>query len=298
MKREETMGRPSRFQIMKLKKEEITSILKHENKTFFTYMQISGILDSNRDRWDLPQKTTTPDFIKFLISEQIVSYDEFQFPHKTIHRYTFEKVSIFKMASSLFKGSFLSHHTAALFHNLTSTDIGEIYVNKEQSDKGNNSSEINQSNILKAFSNNMRRSNNYAAFNHKKIFLLNGKYTADLGVEIDLETDIRVTSIPRTLIDITVRPLYCGGPELILEIFQKAKGRFLVKDLAILLEKINYSYPYHQSIGFYLDKANYPIEDVRIFKEMNKEYDFYLTYKMVNPLFDKDWRIYFPKTLN
>lgn len=292
------MGRPSRFQIMKSKKDEIIFKLTAERKEFFTYTELLEILESNKTRWGLPKKTTVPDFIKFLVSEQIVSYNEFQFPHKTINRYVFGDVTVFKLVSNLFKGAYLSHHTAARFHNLTSTDIGEIFINKEQSDKGVTFGELSQASITKAFSNNMRRSNNFAIHNNSKVYLLNGKHTGDLGVEVDSNTKIRVTSIARTLIDITVRPMYSGGVETIMEIFNNSRGRFSVKELSALLEKMNYTYPYHQSIGFYLERTGYPEDDISIFKNMDIKYDFYLTYKMENPMYNQKWRIYFPKSLN
>jgi predicted transcriptional regulator of viral defense system len=289
------MGRPSRFTIMKNKKEQIQLIFKKKKQDFFTYAEISEILDENKEKLSLPQKTTVPDFIKFLTTEEIIIYNEFNFPHKTIHRYVYKDVGITKIAPSLFKGAYLSHHTAAYFHKLTNQRIGEIYINKEQSNKGTNTGNLIQSNITKAFSNNMRRSNNFAHFQNQKIFLLNGKNTGDIGVETI--SNVRVTSIARTLIDITVRPLYCGGPEMVLEIFKNAKGKFLVKDLLDLLEKINYHYPYHQSIGFYLEKANYPLKDIEVFRQISQKYDFYLTYKMEKPLYDRHWRVYFPNNL-
>ena len=122
---------------------------------------------------------------------------------------------------------------------------------------------IPQENIDKAFSKPMRTTNNYFDYNNQRIYILNGQYTNNLGV-IEQE-GIRVTNIERTLIDITVRPQYSGGVyDEFSNIFKKAKGEASANRIAAYLQKLDYSYPYHQAIGLYLEKAGYKENAIRL----------------------------------
>jgi predicted transcriptional regulator of viral defense system len=128
------------------------------------------------------------------------------------------------------------------------------------------------------------------------VFLLNGQYTKRIGV-IDIKdanAKYSYTDLERTLIDISIRPVYSGGVFEVLGAYESAKNMLDVKKLKKYLEKINYTYPYHQVIGFYLDKAGYPPNDLELFKN-NIDYKFYLTYNIKKPNYDDNWKMYYPK---
>ena len=58
--------------------------------------------------------------------------------------------------------------------------------------------------------------------------MLSGKHTNDLEVQKALLSNgakVRVTSVERTFIDITVRPTYAGGVHQVLESYRRAKGK-------------------------------------------------------------------------
>lgn len=61
-----------------------------------------------------------------------------------------------------------------------------------------------------------------------------------------------MTKLERTLIDIAVRPNYAGGVHHVLEAYAAAKSRVSVNVLLATLQKMEYVYPYHQVIGFYI----------------------------------------------
>ena len=65
-----------------------------------------------------------------------------------------------------------------------------------------------------------------------------------------------------------------------------------------MLKKLDYTYPYHQSIGFYFDYSGlYDSEFLGIFKKLPIKYDFYLDNKMEDLSYSKQWRIYYPSNL-
>jgi predicted transcriptional regulator of viral defense system len=130
---------------------------------------------------------------------------------------------------------------------------------------------------------------------------LHGQRTEGLGV-IDREGEdgelFRVTDMERTLIDIVVRPIYSGGATQILEAYRLARNIVSIKKLVTYLKKMNYVYPYHQAIGFYLNKAGvYKESDMKQLRTLGLKYDFYLEHNMDDPGYSKEWRIFFPKDL-
>lgn len=106
-----------------------------------------------------------------------------------------------------------------------------------------------------------------------------------------------VASIERTLIDITVRPLYAGGVPAVLRAFTLARNRASISKLISLLNTLDYTYPYHQSIGFYLQHSGYTETDQLLARTKGVQFDFYLCHALKNPAFDPEWRVYFPRTL-
>ena len=124
------------------------------------------------------------------------------------------------------------------------------------------------------------------------MIVLNGMFTSEAGV-INVSGK-RVTSLERTLIDVAVRPNYAGGTHQVLNAFVSAKGLIDVLALIQLLDKIDYVYPYYQSIGFYLEFAGYNT-DISNLRKREKFVDFYLDYEMKYPAYSKQWRLFYPR---
>jgi predicted transcriptional regulator of viral defense system len=106
---------------------------------------------------------------------------------------------------------------------------------------------------------------------------------------------ISITSLERTLIDIAVRPDYSGGPGEVLKAFENAKEKVSINKLNAILKKINFIYPYHQVIGFYLERAGYRASQIDLLRKKEIEYDFYLTYNMGETEYSPIWKLYYPK---
>ena len=74
-----------------------------------------------------------------------------------------------------------------------------------------------------------------------------------------------MTNVERTLIDITFRPVYAGGVLEVLKAFTQAKRQVTTKNLLKLLEEMDYAYPYHQAVGFYLESSGtYSEVDIKL----------------------------------
>ncbi len=129
---------------------------------------------------------------------------------------------------------------------------------------------------------------------------MSGSNTNNLGV-VEIETPnsgrLQVTDIERTLIDIAVRPFYSGGTREVQKAYIKAKGKISTDLLISILRKIDYVYPYHQAVGFYMQRAGFENAALNSLKKMRLKYDFYLDYGMKEKDYSKEWRIYFPKNI-
>lgn len=58
-----------------------------------------------------------------------------------------------------------------------------------------------------------------------------------------------------------------------------------------MLKKIKYVYPYHQAVGFYMQRAGFDDAALNKMKKLGLKYDFYLDYAMKKKEFSKEWRI-------
>jgi hypothetical protein len=201
------------------------------------------------------------------------------------------------MGLSLRSGAYLSHASALFLHGLTDQIPRSIYVNREQSQKSQ-SGTLTQAAIDRAFSHRQRRSKYIFSYEEWQLVLLSGKHTGRLGVSpmpSPLGEPLSVTGVERTLIDIVVRPDYAGGVYQVLQAFRSAKQRLSTNALLATLKKLGYLYPYHQAIGFYLQRAGYEPERWERIKKLPQEFDFYLAHDIHDKDYDQSWRLFFPK---
>ena len=94
-----------------------------------------------------------------------------------------------------------------------------------------------------------------------------------------------------------MRPGYAGGVSEVLKAFVRAKDTVDVDVLVCFLDSINYTYPYYQSIGFYLEKAGYITHQIAKLKNREKFINFYLDYAIENPAYSENWKLFYPKKI-
>jgi hypothetical protein len=294
------MAGQSRLQIAK---SDIVTAFDSAGKRVFWPSDISQLLEQNRAFWRLAQSTTTAKFLKFLLEKtdlHLEYLEPMNHPNVPgISRYIWKEASAYEIALSMKREAYLCHGTAMFLYGLTDQIPSKIYVNSEQSPKPS-SGRLSQEGINRAFAGKQRESQFIFKFNGSEALLLWGKNTGQLEVT-DLEyskTNLRVTGMERTLIDIAVRPSYAGGVFQVLDAYRGAKERVSVGTLLATLKKLDYVYPYHQAIGFYMQKAGYAKSQYNRLKSIGLEYDFYLGYGLKDKEYDSDWRLFFPKSLH
>jgi hypothetical protein len=219
-------------------------------------------------------------------------------PYRKFKRYAWGEPSAYSVAMSLRPNNYLSHASAMFFNGLTDKTSSTIYVNQEQTPKHSRGTELSQDNIDHAFRRPPRQSNYTFGWQDNIFVLLSGKHTGRLEVSQLEGPDgslLDVTRPERTLIDITIRPFYAGGVAQVLEAFRRARDWISTDTLIDTLKKLAFVYPYHQSIGFYMERAAYPETALRRLREIGFLYDFYLTYDMPDVDYVPGWRLYVPK---
>ena len=290
---------PTRIQIAK---PDIVKYFDDLPKKVFDGAEIAAILEQQRQFWRLAESTTTNRFVQFLSTKAQLQVIRFDFPQRPIIRYVWGDVPFYTLILSLKPNCYFSHYTAMHVHELTDQVPKIINVNFEQAPKRHGSAELTQGRINFAFKKPTRLTNNTADYEGYRIRLLNGLGTGNSGV-IEMpgpqgET-IRVTEVERTLIDVTVRPEYAGGPFEVLAAFKRAADKVSVNRLGALLRKIDYIYPYHQAIGFYLERAGtYKQSQIEVLRRFEIKYDFYLMHQITDAEYSEKWRLYYPKGLS
>jgi hypothetical protein len=276
---------------------EILKLLENYPTKVFDRSQIERILSDCRKILQLNQSITRNQFIDFLLKNKTIKAVKFEFPSQSFVRYMRGRVSIYEIILSLNTNSYFTQFSAMKFHNLTDKTPETIYLNIEQPPKRYHNTSLEQRNIDAAFKRPMRLSQNVAKYKKHKICILNGMSTGKLGV-IDIihhGARINVTDVERILIDIVVRPGYSGGVSEVLNAYKLAKNKLSVNKLVSMLDKLNYVYPYHQAIGFYLDQSGcYDDSSINIIHRKGLDYDFYLSHDIKEMKYSPEWRIFFP----
>jgi hypothetical protein len=283
------MANKSRFIVAE---SSIKSFFRNGIRKVYSKEQLSEVLEQNRILWNLPFSMNSDRFIEKLLTTEILSKREIIFYTKK-ERYLVPDASVFQVAVSLVNKSYLSHFSAVYLHGLTNQVPKTIYISFEQSKKKEIDRELEQDAIDVAFSKPQRKSGTTAIYEGYTFLLHTGMYSNRSGV-FSLD-DLPTTNIERTLIDIAVRPGYAGGVDSVLDIYKRAIDKISINKLVAILDKLNFIYPYHQTIGFYLQSAGLKEEKLDVLRQRKRLYDFYLTYEMSEKEYDKSWNLYYPK---
>ena len=264
--------------------------------------EVHAIVSEKRGFWRLAQNMTAAQFIGFLEKNSKLTKLAFPFPQRPETVYVWGNVPLFTVLLALKKSLHFSHYTAMRMLGLTEQSPQAIYLTDERKTPYKSEREtLSQSAIDQAFSRPPKTSANYAEHAGKKIYLLNGADTGHLSVISQQANDeegkamqVRLTNLERTLIDITVRPVYAGGVFEVAKAFELARERVSVNKLVAMLNKLDFAYPYHQAIGYYLERAGYKASQLGLIRRLPIQHDFYLAHDMGETRYESSWRLHIP----
>lgn len=281
-------------------KKDIVDLFDKAPRHALSRSDIGKILKENRSFWRLAQSTTRENFIAYLCKKAKLQEIVLKFPGMEKKIYVWGTPSLYEIFSAIDRRAYFSHYTAVYYHGLTEQIPNAYYLTVELSEKRRPSEPLSQENITNAFSKEVRESKNVAKYNGFEVFLLSGKFSKKIGVEEihkSGESSLMVTNLERTLIDIVVRPNYSGGIFEVLNAYRNASEKVSINKLYSILKKLDYIYPYHQAIGFMLQRAGYKSTRFNLLKRFEMAHDFYLLHSMTNPAYSKEWKLFYPKGL-
>lgn len=283
-------------------KAHIVKYLDSVNERAFTTNDISDMFEKYRDLWKIAAYRNAGAFESFLVKQNILSL------YKLTHTDTGsvktilikEKASIYDIAQSIKKDGYIGYYSAMSINKLTEQIPKSVYINYGKTlgfiGEKDQVKSLNQESIHKAFSKSQRVTSNIylSEIDRFKFHLVQKQYSDEsIGIiEID---GVKVSDLERTLIDAAVRPAYSGGVFEVLKAFKNARETVNTILLEDYLNNLGYLYPYHQLIGFYMDRSGYSKEQYFIFLDKLSEYDFYLTYNISHKKYDQKWHIFYPK---
>ena len=76
--------------------------------------------------------------------------------------------------------------------------------------------------------------------------------------------------------------------------YKGARPRVNVALLLMTLRQLDYIYPYHQAIGFYMERAGFPETQLAKVAEVEMKFDFHLAYRIESRAYSRRWRLYRP----
>lgn len=285
---------PTRLQFAK---QKVNAFFQASDRQVFSRRDLGTALSHNRDTWNLALTTTLDDFIDFLVQNTELRQAELKSKEYILPaRYTWGQVSPYLVALSIKKDGYLTHATAMFLHALTDQIPKTIYVNFEQSPKPRGEL-LSQESIDRAFANAQRQTKYVFTYEDSQIAILAGKNTGRYGVIAmrgPANEPVDVTNLERTLIDIAVRPDYAGGVYQVLQAFRSAREQMSVNVLLATLKRLDYVYPYHQVLGFYMQRAGYEESRLERLRQLPRRFDFYLAHDMRDKRLDNNWRLFYP----
>ena len=267
-------------------------------KTVLTYTDLREFLARNRLKWRLPESATFGQFVAMLMEDSRLAEVRIDLPHRPALRYLWNSPTTMEIVQSLSRKGYFSHYSAIFLHGLTTQIPRSIYFNIEQPASGGGG-ELAQVRIDRAFRGAGRVSKNITSLRDQELHVLNGQNTGELGV-IDFSSfqgkAIRVTNIERTLIDATVRPHYSANVHEVASAFTAAAEQLSLNRILSYLRTLNFTYPYHQAIGYYLQRTGrFTPKQLEPFREIGLSFDFYLTYGMKETEYVPEWRLFVPQ---
>ncbi|MBX2924404.1 MAG: hypothetical protein KF746_19535 [Chitinophagaceae bacterium] len=246
---------------------------------------INVYLDGQEKQW-----------IQYMVAQQLINAGIANNGKQEKYIYYTQPPDIFETACILRNGSLISHGSAAFLHGLSDYSRN-IYISVPQkSIKEIGEATILQENIEAAFKKKQRTSNDRWIYgDHCFIYHTCSEISSDHLTKIH---GLPLTTLEKTLVDMAVRPTYSGGAIAILNAYRRAMPSASIEKIVLIMDEMNYSYPYHQAIGFYLSNAGFDRNQLVSLRSRKMKYKFFLDYNMQGAMFDPQWNLYYPADMS
>ena len=279
-------------------KDDIKTLFEQAPHLSYTRNDLIDIFDRYRLEWNIAAYRNYKHFLSFHEANDILHKEKLIHQSSGSVKQLWNKshATHFQKGLTIKKDGYLSNFSAMQIHQITLQIPKTIFVSFDQYGSYNTDTiHLEQAAVDKAFSKPQRMTTEiYKSEEDSYRYTFLQKKTNSIDVGVKTIKKIRVTDLERTLIDIAVRPAYSGGVFEVLEAFKNALKDVDLNILDHYLNQLDYIYPYHQLIGFYLEKAGCNNKLLSLFLDKKTDINFYLTYNMSKTKLNEKWGIYFP----
>lgn len=228
---------------------------------------------------------------------------------KTITLYSsssLDEIAPYDLAAAICPEGYFCNLSSIYYHALTNQIPKTVYVcNETISGRPSiRSDTLNNNKLRSAFIKPHRHTNYVIERNDCEIVIVDRKKSSDYGVvKINTQKSLypnnsRITCTERALIDAVVSPHYNGGIVSVYTYFKKARQKINIRKLLDIYQKLEYVYPYTQTIGFFLEKLGMLKQAAAIYDEFPPEYKFYVDHNAKTSWkFDNKWMVFYPQGL-
>jgi hypothetical protein len=279
----------------------IQRVFEAQPRRIYTPADLNHLVQANWEIWGFEPPPAAESVIDYLLARtrlrRIALKSKY---YGSITRYTWGPVRPFELAASLRPSAYFTHETALYLNGLWDGPPRRFFLNREQSAKPRNDNALDPERMRHAFSVPQRISHYRYVYQESEFVLLSGKHTDKRDVMVRTgphRMSVRVTGLERTLVDCVVRPEYAGGPRQVLSAFRRAQRTVSLRRLVTTLRALDHLYPYHQALGFYLERTGTDPKKLGPLRRLGFEHEFYLAHAMKDSRFDDNWRIFYPENL-
>jgi len=259
-------------------KQKIIDMFEQFKKNVYSYKNLELLFNYNKKEL---KKYSLQEFIMFAFKLKIIKKLKIKHKNRTYIVFTYQNPGLFEIIQKIKDGSYFAYYSAMYIHNLTEQIPKSVYINFE------------------TFKKEYKITKSTAVYNDFRIYIIRNKYTDKLGVINNSVSDnetISVTNLERTLIDIAINPEFSGGIYEVLKAYEEAAKEVSINKLISILKKMNHTSPYHQIIGFYLEKSGaYREFQINLIKEFPIREKINLIPEMKEMDFSETWQLFYPK---
>jgi predicted transcriptional regulator of viral defense system len=211
----------------------------------------------------------------------------------------FDKLNPYEIAHALFPQEYFCNLSSIYYHSLTNQVPKAIYICT--SAKRINENTVNDNELRRAFIKPHRHTNHVYTLNDYNVIVVERARISGSGVVEShppstlLPNKSRVTCIERALIDAVVSPQYNGGIVSVNTYFRNARDMLDMARLIKIYRRLDFVYPYSQSIGFLLDKAGMSKHASVIYKKFPPDRSFFVDHNAKTSwVYNEKWKLYYP----
>jgi hypothetical protein len=215
-------------------------------------------------------------------------------------------VDAYELVTGALPDGYFANLTAIYHHALTNQVPNSVYWCHETlaPRKRATRASLSDARIRGAFLKPHRHTSFIIHHNQHEILITAGTRGSDHGVEQILQkhspctVGSRVTCMERTLIDAVVSPHYNGGVMSLSEYFRAAHGKLDIARMLDIYQKLNFVYPYAQSIGFFLEHCGLAQQAQKLRNAYPPRQRFYVDHDAKTTwAYNERWMVSYPKGL-